>query len=435
MATSSGKKTIKFLTDDERVTFEAKIVALANEGLTAAEIAEQMTLEMPDFHFVPQSIRAYSTNHPELGIKLNPHSREPRMAKKVDARAKEIEDVMKRAAKFIVEHKPLIEVPENIRATRLEDMGFDTEQESVALFSDLHYYSKIDRRASNGLAEYNIDIARERLTRWRNGILRFTQISQLVVKVRKLNLLALGDDLEGHGEMFQSQALQMSDSIIFQIMGFVEDMTQILFSMLERYEVISVIKVPGNHGRVAARAKGSYTPDNFETLAWEIIAERCRNQTGGEWRTTENMNRHLEGGMIEFHIVYGAIGFAEILGWLCLLRHGHGIKGLQATYTGAIDNKLRMNSVIGEMINYYFKAHLHEAQSAEHEVRGEIIQNGCFVGPSLLSIEMSRAASNLPSQEFMLFHPKRGKTEHRRIHLAEVDEVRQIEVIGRESKK
>ncbi|KKK48272.1 hypothetical protein LCGC14_3146830, partial [marine sediment metagenome] len=97
-------------------------------------------------------------------------------------------------------------------------------------------------------------------------------------------------------------------------------------------------------------------------------------------------------------------------------------------------NKLRLNSVIGETINYYFKAHLHEAQSAEHEVNGEIIQNGCFVGPSLLSIEMSRAASNLPSQEFMLFHPRRGKTHHYRIHLAEVDEIRHLEVIGRDPK-
>jgi hypothetical protein len=350
---------------------------------------------------------------------------------KRDERAEQLENVMRRAATFISEHKALAPIPAQIQATRLEDMGFDTTQEAVALFSDLHYYSKIDRRASNGLAEYNIDIARERLARWRNGLLRFTQMNQLVITIDRLNILALGDDLEGHGEMFQSQALQMSESIIFQIMGFVEDAVEIIVSLLARYKSISIVKVPGNHGRTAARAKGAYTPDNFETLAWELIAERARNQAGGEWNESENGTRHLTGGAVDFHIVKGAIAFASIQGWLVAARHGHGIKGLQATYTGAIDNKLRLNSIIGEIINYYFKAHLHEAQSAEHEIRGEIVQNGCFVGPSLLSIEMSRAAANIPSQEFMLFHPKRGKTHHYRIHLAEVEEVRQLEVIGR----
>jgi hypothetical protein len=348
-----------------------------------------------------------------------------------DERGKEVQAVIERAAEFIQEHKDIPPVPEKIQAVRLEDMGFNTAQEGVALFSDLHYYSKIDRRASNGMAEYNIDIARERFIRWRNGLLRFTQMHQLVVSLDKLHILALGDDLEGHGQMFQSQALQMSESVIFQLMGFVEDAVEIILSLLSRYKKISVVKVPGNHGRVAIRAKGSYTPDNFETIAWELIAERVRNQTGGEWRTTENGNRHLEGGAVEFHLVYGAIGFLDILGWLCAIRHGHGIKGLQATYTGAIDNKLRLNAIIGEVINYYFKAHLHEAQMAENEIRGEIIQNGCFVGPSLLSIEMSRAAASLPSQEFFLFHPKYGKTHSNRIYLANVDEVRQLEVFGR----
>ena len=361
----------------------------------------------------------------------NERKRVEKVEIETQTRAEQLEEVLGQAAEFVREHKSLPPVPEQIRATKLEDMGFNTAQQGVALFSDLHYYSKIDRRASNGLAEYNIDIARERLTRWRNGILRFTQMNQIWVELDTLNILALGDDLEGHGEMFQSQALQMSESIIFQLMGFVEDMVGIILSFLERYKSISIVKVPGNHGRVAARARGSYTPDNFETIAWELIAERVRNQTGGKWRTSENGNRHLEGGQVEFHIVCGAIGFVDILGWLCAARHGHGIRGLQATYTGAIDNKLRLNAIIGEVINYYFKAHLHEAQSAEHEIRGEIIQNGCFVGPSLLSIEMSRAAANLPSQDFMLFHPKRGKTHHYRVHLAEVEEVRQLEVFGR----
>ena len=351
----------------------------------------------------------------------------------LDERQQMLEELQERAKQYLTEYRALPPVPDYIRATKVEDMGFKTPQTGVALLSDLHYYSRIDRRAANGLAEYNIDIARDRLSRWRNGVLRFTQMNQVWVELEELFILALGDDLEGHGKMFSSQALQMSESITFQMMGFVEDMTGIILSYLERYPHITIIKVPGNHGRTAERAKGAYTPDNFELMAWELVAERVRYQTGGEWTTSENGVRSLTGGQIDFHIHYGAIALFDILGWLCAARHGHGIRGLQSTYTGALDNKMRLNAVVGEVINYYFKAHLHEAQSSESEIHGEVIQNGSFVGPSLLSIEMSRAAASLPSQEFMLFHPKRGKTHHYRIHLAEVSEVRQVKVIGRKN--
>lgn len=334
------------------------------------------------------------------------------------------------AEEFLGKYRPLPSVPVKIHAVRIEEMEFDTPQEAVSLFSDLHYYSRIDRRTTNGLAEYNIDIARDRLRRWRDGLLRFTQMSQILMTIDTLHMFSLGDELEGHGKMFGTQALQMSESLLFQVMGFVEDMTGVLLDLLTRYKKIIVYKVPGNHGRIAERARDAMDQDNAELLAWEIIGERIRSACGGEWKETENGIHSLTGGTIDIHIHRSFLAAARILGWLCVGRHGHGIKGIDVTYTGAIDNKYRMNSIIGEVINYYFKGHLHEEQSAEHEIAGETIQNGCFVGPSLLSLERSRAAANRPSQEFMLFHPKYGKTHQHRIHLATVDEMRHLEVIG-----
>lgn len=421
---------LRDMPDDLREAVRARVIELRTQDdpLIPADIAARIADEYDQANIPTETVRSVlrvaGVRVPKRPVDRNDVS---------DVRQQQLEEIQERAAKFLKEYRSLPPVPDYIRATKTEDMGFEQAQVGVSLFSDLHWGSRIDRRASNGLAEYNIDIARERLARWRNGVLRFTQMNQVWVELDELFILALGDDLEGHGEMFASQALQMSESIIFQMMGFAEDMTDILLSYLERYPHLTIIKVPGNHGRTAARAKGAYTPDNFELMVWEIIAERVRHQTGGEWITSENGVRSLLGGQIDFHIHYGAIALFEILGWLCLGRHGHGIRGLQSTYTGALDNKFRLNAIVGEIINWYFKAHLHEAQSSESEIQGEVIQNGCFVGPSLLSVEMSRAAASLPSQEFMLFHPKRGKTHHYRIHLADVDEVRQIEVIGRKA--
>ena len=58
------------------------------------------------------------------------------------------EDVREMAADFLAEHARIAPVPDQIKATRLEEMGFDTPQEGLALFSDFHYGSRIDRRAS-----------------------------------------------------------------------------------------------------------------------------------------------------------------------------------------------------------------------------------------------------------------------------------------------
>lgn len=331
-------------------------------------------------------------------------------------------------------------VPKHIQAVQVDKMGFHTPESMVALFSDLHYGSRVDRRASGGLGEYNIDLARQRLERWRDGVLRFAQMRQVLMKVPTFHGFALGDDFEGHGLIFPTQGIQMEGSAETQVAGFVVDMTQIILDLTQRFEHCVWYKTTGNHGRLSAKAKAAYGPDNMEIWAWELIAEAVSKQTGGKWvdqggsgankYISPNGMRSLTGGMVDFHIARPFFLMANIEGWTFYARHGHRIGSLRRTYTGAYDNKFHMNAVVGQIINFMVKGHLHEAETAEGEIGGEVIQNGCFVGPSLLSLEGNRPVANLPSQEIMFLHPRRRKTQQTRIHLADVDEVRQLEIVG-----
>ena len=343
-----------------------------------------------------------------------------------------------RAQDFVNQHVPIGPVPEYLKAMRVEDMGFDTPQSGVAPFHDLHWGSYIDARTTSGMAYYDNDVALTRLTRWRDLVLRFTQMQQVLMPVTELHLLALGDDFEGHGDMFGTQKLGLVESIGFEYLSFVDHVSNILLDLLQRYEHITVYKVHGNHGRITARAKDAYPPDNLELFAWQNIADRVRIQTGGEWEgggassMSKSGVRALKGGMIDFYIASSPAMLLEIEGWKFVIMHGHGLKGLASTYTGAIDTKLRWNSLVGETINYLVKAHLHQAESAEHEIGGEIMQGGCFVGPSPLSLSMARPAANLPSQELFFMHPKHGKTFHHRLRLETIESMRQyVEWIGR----
>ncbi len=338
--------------------------------------------------------------------------------------------MVQQASLYLAQHVPLPPIPSQIRATVLEEMGFDTPVEAVAMYHDLHLGSRIDPRITGGLAFYNDELAADRLGRWSNGILRYTQREQVTSKLTTLHLFALGDDIEGHGQIFGTQSLGMTDSVAFQVMNFVDYTSEILLRYLERYDHITVYKVHGNHGRIAAKAKDSYPPDNLELIAWTNIADRVGRilgSQGGEWSEMSPAgHRTMQGGRIDFVIASAPIMLLEILGWRFLIMHGHGIRGIQSTYTGVIDTKLRYNSILGETINFLCKAHLHESQFAEHEIGGSVIQGGCFVGPSPLSISGSRPAASIPSQELFFMHPKYGKIHHEQIHLSTVEEMRSL---------
>lgn len=319
--------------------------------------------------------------------------------------------------KFLRDYASLPPVPKKIQAIHIKEMEVG-EHKAVALFSDYHFGSEIDPRVTGGLAEYNMAIARDRLGKWRNAVLRFTQLQQVFCEVNELHLFALGDDFEGHGDMFDTQKLQMEESVFFQYVGFVIDMTEVLMSFLARYKKVYVHKVHGNHGRVAASAKGAYPPDNMELFAWREIQARCEAAAPGRF---------------EFDISTSFWRMVELFGkFTFYIRHGHRIKGIGNTYVSALSNKLAMNSVVGEVINYMVKAHLHQSESMEAEIGGMIIQNGCFVGPSLLSVEGQKVAASLPSQEMFFVHPRHGLTDRHTLHLATPEEMRRnIEVWGR----
>jgi hypothetical protein len=325
------------------------------------------------------------------------------------------EEFEKRAAKVLETRVPLPDIPQKILATQVADMGFDTPQHAVACFSDYHFGGKVDSRVTGGIGGYDVATARYRLADWRDGVLRFTQMMQTTLTVPVLHVLALGDDMEGNGHMYGTQALEMELSPYFQYMGFVADMTDTLVSLLTRFEKIHVYKVFGNHGRLSGSKKDAYDPDNYELMAWDTIAARCELAAPGKFT---------------FDISPAFFQIVDILGYSFYLRHGDGVN-LHSTYVGVVDNKLAMNSIVGEVLDYMMLGHHHTASEREEEISGAVLSNGCFVGPSLLALKMRRPRANRPSQEMFFVHPKKGITHRHRIHLATAEEVRDINKVQR----
>jgi len=323
------------------------------------------------------------------------------------------EEFETRARNILEERAPLPAVPDKILATKISDMGFDTEQHAIACFSDYHFGARVDPRVTGGIGGYDVATARYRLADWRDGVLRFTQMMQTTLTVPVLHILALGDDMEGNGHMFGTQAIEMELSAYFQFIGFVADMTDTLVSLQARFDKIHVYKVFGNHGRLSGNKRDGYDPDNYELMAWETIAARCELAAPGKFT---------------FDISPAFFQIVDILGYSFYLRHGDGVN-LHSTYVGVVDNKLAMNSIVNEVLNYMVLGHHHTASEREEEISGAVLSNGCFVGPSLYALKMRRPRANRPSQEMFFVHPKKGITHRHRIHLATEEEVRDINKI------
>jgi len=290
-------------------------------------------------------------------------------------------------------------------------LGFGP-QVQVALFSDYHRGEVVDPRETGGIGNYNTAIARERFTRWRDGVLRFRQTYRFPIS--KLYVPDLGDDIEGHGQIYPAQAFYMDTNLQEQVVGFVADMEDALRLFCQVYPEVEVFHVPGNHGRGSAKRNERPFMDNMENIMWLWLRDRLVD--------VPNLTIRVEPSF--FVLV-------DILGWTFYFSHGDDVLPMSPyAKRGGQNTKLRMNAVTGEHINYMCIGHSHTNIELEPEINGRLMVNGAFSGPSMLSVQGMHEA-NLPSQLIFAVHPKWGITNRTNLTLATPEEIRNVTVFGR----
>lgn len=290
-------------------------------------------------------------------------------------------------------------------------MGFGP-QDQVAVFSDYQRGKVVDPRDTGGIGGYNTIIAQRRLAAWRDGVVRFRQTYRFPVK--KLWVPALGDDIEGHGQIHPTQAYFLDQHLLDQAVGFVSDMEEVLRFFAAHYPEVEVVKVRGNHGRTGAKRNERPERDNIETILWMWLKDRLKD--------VKNLTINVPDGFF---------AVADILGHTFYLTHGEDIRPMSPyAASGGMNTKLRMNAVLGFVINYFVCAHHHYNIEFEKEIGGRFMVNGAFPGPDLLSVKWLHEA-NLPSQLIFAVHPKWGVTHRTNLTLARPEEVRDVRVIGR----
>ena len=280
------------------------------------------------------------------------------------------------------------------RATKPKaDRRKGSDETAVIAFSDL--------QLGQVTASYNSEIAEQRVQLYADKIIRLTELQRASHPIRRAKIYMLGDLIEGE-LIVPSHPHQVDSSLYAQVaLNGPRILGDFIRRMLETFEEVDIVSVPGNHGDVGGASRKQYNPEtNFDRMLSVIVKQLF--DSAGEKRLTWNIPAGY--GQSSFYAVdyVGDIGF--------MLWHGH-----QARRTSSSSHlpfyKLVMgwrSGAIPEPFSVSLCGHHHTPtyltmNSVQHYI------NGTFASDSEYAIE--RLASNSRAAQWLLFAaPGRGVT-------------------------
>ena len=267
------------------------------------------------------------------------------------------------------------------------------DETAIITFSDL--------QLGQVSSSYNSEIAEQRVQQYADKIIRLTELQRASHPIRRAKLYLLGDLIEGE-LIVPSHPHQVDSSVYAQVaLNGPRILGDFIRRLLEHFDAIDVVSVPGNHGDVGGPARKMYNPEtNFDRMLSSIVKQVF--DASGEKRLTWTIPDGY--GRSSWYAVdyVGETGF--------LLWHGH-----QARRTSSSSHlpfyKLVMgwrSGAIPEPFHVSICGHHHTPtfltmNSVTHYI------NGTFASDSEYAVE--RLASNSRAAQWLLFaRPGRGVT-------------------------
>lgn len=281
-------------------------------------------------------------------------------------------------------------VKENTRSFPISIKKTSEKSEATAfwLASDWHVGEKVTFGQTNGINEYNPDIARSRAEAFfRNG-LRLTDMAAKEVGVNTIVLALLGDFITNnlHMEAVENNYLAPAEETFFAQELLISGINFILEN--SKYNLI----IPchsGNHGRTTKYSQfGSENGHSFEWMVYMNMADRFR----GNKRVT-------------FIISEGAHSYLDVYGYNVRFLHGHDVK-----FGGGVGG---LTIPLNKAIAQWDKArpayitclgHFHQRFDG-----GSFMANGSLIGYNAFALSI-KASAEKPAQQFFLIDKTRGKT-------------------------
>ncbi len=237
--------------------------------------------------------------------------------------------------------------------------------------------------------DYDTDVCIKRVRTVVDRVRRITDIQRKDHPIPGCTVLFGGDHIEGVS-IFPGQAYEVDSSSYAQLMAASGLMAEVVLSLLQDFDHVTVHTVPGNHGRIGRRGDMP-REDNLDNIAYAI----ARNQLGDQDRLTweENLTWYS-------HVVVG--------NWSSLLVHGDQVKGVSGTPMFGIQRRATAwSSSMPFEWSDMFIGHYHQNIVLTLPSGGQVRMTPSTESGSQYASEFM-AARGRPGQRLVYVHPEKG---------------------------
>lgn len=291
-------------------------------------------------------------------IKLQDEIAQYRKLLRSEARAEEFKDKLLEA----IEKTPKLDIYTYRK-------NIEGNAEAVLMLSDFHIGAKCD----NFYNTFNKDVARKRLTRLVNDVKNYC----LTNKVKKLNILNLGDIIAGY--IHVNGRIEQEMNVTEQIMLAAELLSEALAALNDAAPIVTYRSCLDNHGRMTPNLKEAIETENFSLIIDWYIKLRLKLSNS----TIQFIDDNLDKGIGKFELLNGK---------KIMFAHGH----LDSTNTA-------MQHFMGateEFIHYVLLAHEHSEKVKVYQ-NVKVITNGSLIGTETYAL--SKRLFNKPTQTLLIF--------------------------------
>lgn len=263
-----------------------------------------------------------------------------------------------------------------------------TPEHAIALLSDL--------QTGKITPDYNSQVARERVLRYAEKIVKITNVQRRDHPVDEITVCMLGDMIEGV-DIFPGQQWLIDSTLYDQLFNTTPALLMdYLRVLLANFERVTVLAVDGNHGRIGR--KGQFGPtDNADRMLYRIVAMLMRNEPRFELKMTDPK---------------GERNWYQIGQWgnyTSLLIHGDQIRGHSGFPWYGLGKKVNGwgSGGIPETFSDVFMGHYHQLGRIPLNQRS-VWCNGSTESTNTFAAE-TLAAQSSPSQWLLFCDPEAGR--------------------------
>lgn len=238
-------------------------------------------------------------------------------------------------------------------------------------------------------ADYDTEVCIERIRTVVEKARRITDIQRKDHPVPGATVMFGGDHVEGVS-IFPGQAYEVDSTSYAQLMAAAGLMSEVVLTLLQDFDHVTVHSVPGNHGRIGRRGDMP-RHDNLDNIAYAI----ARNQLAGQDRVTweENLSWYA-------HVVIGR--------WSSLLVHGDQVKNVAGTPMFALARRATAwSSSMPFKWTDMFVGHYHQNLVLQLPSGGMVRMTPATESSSEFASEFM-AAKGRPGQRLLYVHPGNG---------------------------